>query len=72
MSDSPRTWVMPAEPDDCTAVTDRLGQLWVAPGRPGNNLWWRGKLGYGIGYQWHELLLGCGPLTADEPRGGDQ
>jgi hypothetical protein len=60
---------MPTEPDDCTAVRDRFGQLWLAPGRPGNNLWWKGKLGYGTGCEWHELLLMAGPLTAEAADG---
>jgi hypothetical protein len=69
MPDDPRTWALPAEPDDCTAVRDRRGQLWLAPGRPGNNLWWRGRLGNGTGYEWHELLFAAGPLTADTSQG---
>lgn len=61
----PTSWAMPTEPLDVTAVTDRDGDLWVAPGRA-NQLWWRGKLGQGIGFEWHELLRVAGPLTAAE------
>ncbi len=64
-----RQWTSPAEPDDCTAVRDRNGNLWLAPGRPGENLWWKDRLGYGIGYEWHELLHQAGPLTAAEESG---
>ena len=60
----PTEWSFPAEPDDCTAVRDRHGNLWIAPGRPGNNLWWNPS-GRGVGYEWHELLVKFGPLTAD-------
>ncbi|TDC48854.1 hypothetical protein E1258_27665 [Micromonospora sp. KC207] len=61
-----RRWSLPEEPTDVTAVRDRTGQLWVCPGRPGNNLWWRDKLGHGIGYEWHQLLQ-AGPLTPAAP-----
>lgn len=61
----PNVWTNPAEPTDVTAVRDRTGQLWVCPGRPGDNLWWRDQLGHGIGYEWHQLLQ-AGPLTAAE------
>lgn len=60
------TWTMPAEPADTTAVRDRWGQLWLCPGKPGNNLWWKDQLGQGVGYEWHELLHLAGPLTAAE------
>ncbi len=60
---TPRTFAAPEEPTDVTAVRDRTGRLWVCPGRPGDNLWWLNKLGYGIGYEWHQILQ-FGPLTA--------
>lgn len=63
-----RTWAMPAEPTDCTAVLDRWGHTWVCPGRPGNNLWWLDELGSGTGFEWNELLIGAGPLTAADQR----
>jgi hypothetical protein len=58
----PHMWSIPAEPDDVCAVRDSRGRLMVRSKDVPDSLWWFGRLGAGVGYEWHEALR-FGPLT---------